>query len=260
MPEAGFGDSQLLRYSRQIMLPEIGLQGQQTLHDSCVLIIGMGGLGIPLATYLATSGVGKLILVDDDWVELGNLPRQPLYVESDVGMKKVTVAAERLRALNSEVEIQAIAKHSDEDMICNLVSGVQVVADCSDNFQTRFAVNRACWRSTKPLVSAAVIRMEGQLSVFDSRNPESPCYACLYSESLAERQDESCVENGVVAPLAGMMGCAQAMEVIKLLLNIGSSLTGQLLMLDALLMKWRDIRLRKNPGCAVCGTTKPLVR
>ncbi len=240
------------------MLPEIGLQGQQTLHDSCVLIIGMGGLGIPLATYLATSGIGKLILVDGDWVELGNLPRQPLYGESDVGMKKVTVAAERLRALNSETQIQAVAQHSDEAMISNLVSGVQVVADSSDNFPTRFAVNRACWRSTKPLVSAAVIRMEGQLSVFDSRNQENPCYACLYPEPYAEQPEERCVENGVVAPLAGMMGCAQAMEVIKLLLNIGSSLTGRLLMLDALLMKWREIRLRKNPGCAVCGTAKPL--
>ncbi len=253
MPEADFSNTQLLRYSRQLMLPEIGLQGQHTLQDSCVLIIGMGGLGIPLATYLATSGVGKLILVDGDRIELANLHRQPLYRESDVGAEKVTVVAERLAALNSEIEIQTFGQRADEDMVSDLAIGAQVVADSSDNFQTRFAVNRACWKSTRPLVSAAVIRMEGQLTVFDSRNPESPCYACLYPERVSGQQEESCVESGIVAPLAGMMGCAQALEVTKLLLDIGTSLTGRFLMLDARLMEWREIRLRKSPGCTVCG-------
>jgi len=249
-------DAQLLRYSRQIMLPALDIAGQQRLLDARVLVLGMGGLGSPVAMYLAAAGVGELLLADDDEVELSNLQRQVLHSEAELGQLKVASAARRLRGLNSDVKLREIAGRLDESAITNLLAeGVDLVVDACDNFSTRFAANRACVAAGVPLVSGAAIRMEGQVSVFDSRQAESPCYQCLYQ--AGDDEQASCARNGVLSPVVGVIGAVQAVEAIKLLAGIGRPLTGRLLLLDALDMQWRELRLRRDPACPVCGHRPP---
>ena len=243
-------DQQLLRYSRQIMLPEIDIEGQQTLLDASVLIVGLGGLGSPAAMYLATSGVGHLILADDDQVELSNLQRQIIHTEQSIGQTKVESATETLRSLNPDVRITGLPCRLEGDALREQVALADIVVDASDNFTTRFAINRACVESKTPLVSGAAIRMDGQVSVFDSRNPDSPCYHCLYKDTGDESL--SCSESGVLAPMVGIIGSIQALEVIKLITGVGQPLTGRLLVLDGRTMGWRELKLPKDPQCAHC--------
>ncbi|HEB58298.1 MAG TPA: molybdopterin-synthase adenylyltransferase MoeB [Gammaproteobacteria bacterium] len=242
-------DKQLLRYSRQIMLPQIDAAGQQRLRESAVLIIGLGGLGSPAAMYLATAGVGRLVLVDDDRVDLSNLQRQILHDNEHIGIPKTASAQARLRALNPEVRLETIGHRLDESGLQQHSAAVDVVLDCSDNFATRFAINAACVATGKPLVSGAAVRMEGQLSVFNLR-PESPCYRCLYHEEGEDEQ--TCSETGILGPVVGTIGALQAVEAIKVLLGIGQPLDGRLLLLDAMSMEWRSMKLRKDPACPVC--------
>jgi len=244
-------DKQLMRYSRHIMLSQIGYEGQQKLMQSRVLIIGMGGLGSPVSIYLAASGIGHLVLVDDDQVELSNLQRQVLHTTAAVGEPKVDSAARTLQALNPEIRITRIPSRLDGDALTEQVRLADVVVDASDNFATRFAINQACVREKTPLISGAVIRMEGQVTVFQLDRPDSPCYRCLYQDT--DELAETCAQNGVLAPAVGIIGTIQATETIKVLLNIGASLQGRLLLLDAAAMEWRSIKLRKDPACPVCG-------
>jgi adenylyltransferase/sulfurtransferase len=246
-------DSQLLRYSRQILLPQIGIEGQQKLLAARALIVGIGGLGSPVATYLAASGVGRLTLVDHDRVELTNLQRQPIHTTESLGRPKVESARAMLNALNPEVRVELVPQRLDETALVNTARAADVVVDCSDNFATRFAVNRACVAAKKPLVSGAVVRFEGQVSVFRADRPDSPCYACLYRDTGAEDGD-LCSQFGVLAPAAGMIGTIQAVEALKVLLGTGETLTGRVLMADALHMEFRTVTLRKDPACPVCGS------
>ena len=245
-------DEQLLRYSRQIMLPEMDVAGQQKLLDATVLIVGMGGLGCPAAMYLAAAGVGHLIIADDDTVELTNLQRQIAHGQGNLGVAKVTSAAETLQGLNHDVRITTLNQRLLEDDLEQAVADADVVVDACDNFTTRFAVNRCCIKYKKPLVSGAAIRMEGQVAVFDSNDPESPCYQCLYAEG--DDEDASCAQNGVMAPLVGIIGSVQAMESIKVIANIGHTLAGRLLLLDATTMQWREMKLPRDRHCSACGT------
>ncbi|GJM13293.1 MAG: adenylyltransferase [Pseudohongiella sp.] len=244
-------DEQLLRYSRQIMLPEMDVGGQQKLIDATVLIVGMGGLGCPAAMYLAAAGVGHLIIADDDVVELTNLQRQVAHSQSMIGEPKVVSAQQALLGLNPDLKITALQKRLEGSDLSQSVSSADLVVDACDNFSTRFAINAACIEHGKPLVSGAAIRMEGQVAVFDSRNPDSPCYQCLYTPG--DDEDSSCSENGVMAPLVGIIGAVQAMEAIKLLTGIGESLTGRLLLLDATTLQWREMRLPRDSSCGACG-------
>ena len=244
-------DQQLLRYSRQIMLPDMDLGGQQALLDASVLIVGLGGLGCPAAMYLASSGVGRLVLADDDRVDLGNLQRQIAHGTSDIGSFKVESAGATLRAINPEVDIDCVPERLAGYALESQVAGVDLVVDATDNFAARFALNAACVAQGTPLVYAAAIGSEGQLSVFDVRRAESPCYRCLYSDDGAER-DGSCARNGVLAPLVGILGAAQAMEAIKVLAEFGEPLIGRLQILDAGAMEWRQLRLPRDPKCPVC--------
>lgn len=243
-------DEELLRFSRQIMLPEMDVAGQQKLVDATVLIVGMGGLGCPAAMYLAAAGVGHLIIADDDEVELTNLQRQIAHTQADIGKPKVDSAAETLKALNPHVRVTPLQERLLDAELDTVMSGVDAVLDCCDNFTTRFAVNRAAVRHGRPLVSGAAIRMEGQIAVFDPRVPESPCYQCLYGSG--DDMDTSCATNGVMAPLVGIIGSLQAMEAIKILASIGQPLVGRLLLLDAGSMQWREMRLPRDPACPVC--------
>jgi adenylyltransferase/sulfurtransferase len=245
-------DEQLLRYSRQIMLPEIDAAGQQRLADGHALVIGLGGLGSAASIYLAAGGVGKLTLVDFDRVDLSNLQRQILHRTADIGRPKTESAREHLSALNPEVSLTLVGRAMDEDNLAEYVAGADVVVDASDNFRTRFAVNGACVRARRPLVSAAAIRFEAQITVFDARKPESPCYRCLYGAGA--EVDETCTANGVIAPLLGIAGSVQALEAMKILMNVGTTLAGRLLLLDVLTMEWHSARLPKDPHCPVCGT------
>lgn len=242
-------DNQLLRYSRQIMLPQIDAAGQQKLLDSTVLIVGMGGLGSPVAMYLASAGVGHLILADFDMVELSNLQRQIIHGTDDIGRNKVDSAYDRLRQLNPDISITRFKQVLDDDTLADLVPQVDLVVDGCDNFDTRFAVNRACVKFHKPLVSGAAIRFEGQVSVFPN-NGDGPCYHCLYKEGGEEEM--RCSENGVLAPLTGLIGSLQAIEAIKVLTNVGETLAGRLLVIDALTMEMRTLKLKKDPACGVC--------
>jgi adenylyltransferase/sulfurtransferase len=244
-------DEQLQRYSRQILLPQIGLEGQQKLLDSRVLIVGLGGLGSPLAMYLAAAGVGHLVIADYDKVDLSNLQRQIIHRTSDVGRNKTDSACDALLALNPGTQVTAINERLTPGRLAAEIFQADVVADASDNFATRFALNAACVQTKKPLVSGAAIRMEGQAAVFDLRRDDSPCYRCLYRDEPGE--EEGCAQLGVLAPLVGIIGALQAVEVIKLLLNIGVTLTGRLLLLDASTMEWRGVKLSKDPDCPVCG-------
>jgi len=243
-------DEQLLRYSRQIMLPQVDIAGQEKLHASTVLIIGMGGLGSPVAMYLAAAGVGHLILVDHDKVDLSNLQRQIVHGQDDIGRLKITSAANTLMQLNPELRITSFDHKLSDEELRETTRNVDVVVDATDNFETRFAINRICVETETPLISGAAIRMEGQVSVFLNR-PGSPCYRCLYREE--GELDTSCSENGVLAPVVGIIGCIQATEAIKVLLNIGSTLDGKLLLLDALHMEWRTMTLKQDSECPVCG-------
>ena len=244
-------DEQLLRFSRQIMLPTMDVAGQQELVDATVLIVGMGGLGCPAAMYLSAAGVGHLIIADDDTVEITNLQRQIAHEQSNLGESKVSSAETTLKGLNPDVRITQIKNRLEGDLLEQVVVRADVVVDASDNFNTRFAVNQSCLKNKKPLVSGAAIRMEGQVAVFDSENPESPCYQCLYSE--CDDDDASCSQNGVMAPLVGIIGSVQAMETIKLITGIGNSLVGRLLLLDAATMQWREMKLPRDPSCPACG-------
>ena len=243
-------DNQLLRYSRQIMLPAIGIEGQERLLASRVLILGLGGLGSPAAMYLAAAGVGTLVLADFDRVDLSNLQRQILHTTPRIGTLKTESAKEAVLALNPDCRVETVDRLLEPEELAAETTRADLVLDCSDNFATRFAVNAACVASRTPLVSGAAIRMEGQVSVF-SGQPGDPCYRCLYDE--AEEIDESCSENGVLAPLVGIIGSLQACEAVKLLTGAGASLTGRLLLLDALQMEWRMLKLQADPNCPVCG-------
>ena len=242
-------DPTLLRYSRQIMLPELGIEGQQRLGDSHVLIIGLGGLGSPAAMYLAAAGIGTLTLVDDDVVDLSNLQRQVVHTTARIGMPKTESAAVALTALNPDTEIHRQTQRLHDDGLRAAVADADVVVDCSDNFATRFALNAACQALRTPLVSGAAIRWDGQISVFNGQ-PGGPCYRCLYPHDGEE--ELRCSENGVVAPLVGIIGTMQALEAIKLIADVGVSLSGRLLVLDGLRMQWRELRLRADPACPVC--------
>lgn len=244
-------DEQLLRYSRHILLPQIDIDGQQALLDSHVLIVGLGGLGSPVALYLASSGVGELTLVDNDTVELSNLQRQIVHNEQSLEMSKVNSAQQSITALNSQIKVNPLQASADEKLLTAQIADIDVVVDCTDNFATRFALNRVCRQAGKPLVSAAAIRMEAQLSVFDPRIAGAPCYRCLYDEQGELAQ--SCAESGVLAPLLGMIGSMQAIETIKLLTGVGESLSGRLMMVDAMTMQIRTLRLQADPACPVCG-------
>ncbi len=247
-------DNQLLRFSRQIMLPSIGIEGQEKLLGSRVLIVGLGGLGSPVAMYLAAAGVGELVLVDFDKVDLTNLQRQIVHTTDRIGIKKVESAKQALQALNPECRITTIDRLLETDEIAEQVAGVDLVIDGTDNFSTRFAINNACVASRTPLVSGAAIRMEGQVSVFTGQ-PGDPCYHCLYGSG--SEVNETCSENGVLAPVVGIIGSIQATEAIKVLTGIGTTLNGKLMLLDALHMQWRTLKLKADPDCPVCsGRTK----
>lgn len=242
-------DQSLLRYSRQIMLPQVDLEGQEKLLASEVLVIGQGGLGSPVCLYLAAAGVGKLVISDPDIVDLTNLQRQIIHHTQDVDRSKTESAEEKIKQLNPEVEVIGIPRALEGKELARTVAQVDAVVDCSDNFETRFAVNRACFEQNVPLVSGAVIRMEGQVAVFDPRKLDSPCYECLYKPGT--EVTETCSENGVLAPLPGIIGSIQATETLKLLLDL-PTLTGELLLMDGLAMEWRKLKLPRDPGCAVC--------
>ncbi len=244
-------DEQLLRYSRQIMLPQIDVDGQQRLLDSSVFIIGMGGLGSPVALYLAACGVGEIVIADDDSVELANLQRQVIHSSNNIGQLKVDSAAAAMQSINPEIKISVIAERMNGKKLKHPIQQADVVVDATDNLASRLEINQQCFLTRTPLVSASAIRWEGQLTVFDSRLQESPCYQCLYG-SMGE-VGQSCSENGVMGPVVGMLGCMQANEAVKLLTDAGTSLTGRVLMLDALNMKWQYIRLKRDPACPVCG-------
>ncbi|MGB9990168.1 HesA/MoeB/ThiF family protein [Massilia sp. SM-13] len=244
-------DSQLLRYSRHILLDEIGIEGQQKLLDARVLVIGAGGLGSPAALYLASAGVGHITLVDDDEVDLTNLQRQIAHTTERVGRKKAESAREAMAQINPAVEVLALVERADDARLAELVQSADVVLDCTDNFKTRHAVNRACVQHRVPLVSGAVIRFDGQVSVFDPRSAENPCYSCLFPQDQAF-EDVACSTMGVFAPLVGVVGAMQAAEALKLIMGIGESLAGRLLLLDGLRMEWSSIRIGRHDTCPVC--------
>lgn len=243
-------DEQLLRYSRQIMLPDVDIDGQEKLLAARVLIIGLGGLGSPVAMYLAAAGVGHLMLADFDSVDLSNLQRQIVHSSARIGTNKALSAAQTLRELNPDVRIDCIEEILTAENMARLIAQADVVVDCTDNFSTRFAINAACVAATKPLVSGAAIRLEGQVAVFDARDEKCPCYRCLYEE---DADDLTCAANGVLAPVVGIIGSVQALETIKLLCGFGTGLAGRLLLLDARHLQWREMKLAKDPACPVCG-------
>ncbi|MEW6314298.1 MAG: HesA/MoeB/ThiF family protein [Pseudomonadota bacterium] len=247
-------DNQLLRYSRHILLPQIGIEGQQALLAAHVLVIGAGGLGSPAALYLAAAGVGTLTICDGDTVDLTNLQRQILHRTTAVGDAKTASAQRTLAEINPEVRVNAINERVDAARLLELVAPADVVVDGSDNFATRHAVNRACVQLKKPLVSGAAIRFDGQVAVFDLRRDDSPCYHCLFPE-YAEGEEERCALMGVFAPLTGIIGCMQAAEALKLLLGT-PTLAGKLMLLDALTMTWRTIVLKQDSACSVCNAEK----
>lgn len=244
-------DAQLLRYSRQILLEGFDVAGQERLLASRVLIVGLGGLGSPAALYLTAAGVGELWLADHDQVESSNLQRQIAHGETDLGRPKVASAQDALRARNSNTVIHAIRDRLDGAMLAEAIARVDLVLDCTDNFETRFAINRACFELGKPLVSGSAIRAEGQVAVFDPRRADSPCYRCLYDEGASDSR-LSCSESGVLAPLVGVIGSMQASEALKLLSGYGEPLAGRLWLFDAASGETRQLRLRPDPACPVC--------
>ena len=245
-------DAQLLRYSRQIMLPQLDIEGQETLLAARALIIGAGGLGSPAAMYLAAGGVGQLVIADHDVVELSNLQRQLLHHDEDIGRGKAASARDTLTVINPDIRVTALAQRLQGEQLDEEVKLADVVLDCSDNFATRFAVNKACVKNRTPLVSGAAIRMEGQLAVFDSRQANSPCYHCLYKEG--EEADQTCSENGVLSPVVGIIGSLQALEALKLILSLGETLIGRLLAFDGMTLEWRTLKLQQDPACKTCNS------
>ncbi|APR06118.1 HesA/MoeB/ThiF family protein [Thauera chlorobenzoica] len=247
-------DDQLLRYSRHILLPEIGVEGQQALLDARVLIVGAGGLGSPAAMYLAAGGVGTIAIADHDTVDLTNLQRQIMHSTEMIGAPKVESARATLHRLNPLTRIEPLQARLEGRALDEQVAAADVVLDCSDNFATRHAVNRACVAHRKPLVSGAAIRFDGQVSVFDLRRPESACYHCLFPEA-EDLEEVRCAVMGVFAPIVGMIGTTQAAEALKLIMGCGTSLDGRLLLLDGLSMEWRSVAFGRDPGCTVCGAS-----
>lgn len=246
-------DEQLLRYSRQIMLPEFDVAGQEALLDAAALVIGLGGLGSPAALYLAAAGVGSLALVDDDTVDVSNLQRQIIHDQDSVGRTKVESAAARIAALNPATRVKRIAARLDGPELDAAVAEADVVLDGTDNFMARYAINAACVRNKTPLVSGAAIRLEGQVTVVDPRRDDAPCYRCLYGDAGDEALN--CAENGVAAPLVGIIGSVQAMEAMKIVAGVGESLAGYVLHLDAKRMEWRKFKLTKDPDCRTCAAS-----
>jgi molybdopterin/thiamine biosynthesis adenylyltransferase len=244
-------DDQLLRYSRHILLDEVGVEGQQRLLESHALVIGAGGLGSPVALYLGTAGVGRITIVDNDAVDLTNLQRQIAHNLARVGTPKAESARESIAAINPDVFVRPLVLRADAQALDELVPQADVVIDCCDNFATRHAINRACVAHGKPLVSGAAIRFDGQLSVFDPRRADSPCYACVFPPDQ-EPEETRCATMGVFAPLVGIIGTMQAAEALKLLAGIGRSLAGRLQMLDARSMEWTEIRMARQASCPVC--------
>jgi len=244
-------DAQLLRYSRHLLLDEIGIGGQERLGAARALIIGAGGLGSPVSLYLAAAGVGRIVLCDHDHVDPTNLQRQIAHDLDSLGVNKAESAARRMRAMNPDIEVFPLPERLEGEAMLEEVEAADVVLDCSDNFATRHAVNRACVSFRTPLVSGAAVRFDGQVSVFDPRQPHAPCYACLFPEE-AGGGEMRCAEFGVFAPLVGVVGSMQAAEALKLIMGIGESLSGRLLLYNALDAEWRSIRLKKDPACPVC--------
>jgi molybdopterin/thiamine biosynthesis adenylyltransferase len=242
-------DQQLLRYSRQIMLPQVDIEGQEKLLNAQVLIIGAGGLGSPASLYLAAAGVGSITIYDDDQVDLSNLQRQITHYTDDIGTDKVISTQQTLNKINPDTQVTAMKQRLVGSELEKAVSKADVVLDCTDNFTTRFTINKACVKYKTPLVSGAAIRFEGQVSVFVAGD-NAPCYNCLYSEGGEELQN--CATNGVISPITGIIGSIQAMEAMKIIMNIGEVLTGRLLLLDGLSMQWNEMKLRKNPACPTC--------
>ena len=243
-------DTQLLRYSRQIMLPQVDIEGQEQLLAARALIIGAGGLGSPVAMYLAAAGVGHLVISDHDSVELSNLQRQLLHHDRDIGRNKADSARDTINTINPDIRVSAIANTLQGEALDEEVRQADVVLDCSDNFDTRFTINRACLQQRTPLVSGAAIRMEGQVAVFDSRQENSPCYHCLYREG--EEQDQTCSANGVLSPIVGIIGSLQALEALKVILCVGETLAGRLVIFDGYTHEWRTLTLKQDPDCVVC--------
>ena len=246
-------DDQLLRYSRHILLDELGIEGQQRLLASHALVIGAGGLGSPVALYLGTAGIGRITIVDHDTVDVTNLQRQIAHTLARVGRPKAESARDTIGAINPDVQVTPLVERADATRLDALVRGADVVVDCSDNFATRHAVNAACVAHRKPLVSGAAIGFDGQVSVYDTRNALAPCYACLFPAE-ATFEEVQCATMGVFAPLVGIIGSVQAAEVLKLLMGVGSSLAGRLQMLDARTMEWTEIRMQRSAACAVCAS------
>lgn len=246
-------DAQLLRYSRHILLDELGVEGQERLLGSHALLIGAGGLGSPVALYLGSAGVGRITVVDDDTVDETNLQRQIAHNLARVGWPKAESVREAIAAINPDVQVNAIRQRADDALLDALVPTADVVIDGCDNFATRQMVNRACVRHRKPLVSGAAIRLDGQLGVFDARQPEAPCYACVFPPD-ADVEEVRCATMGVFAPLVGIVGTLQAAEALKILSGLGSRLTGRLLMLDGRELAFHEIALKRDPACPVCGS------
>ena len=244
-------DEQLLRYSRHILLPEIGIEGQEKIRAAHALVIGAGGLGSPVALYLASAGIGTLTICDGDNVDLTNLQRQIVHRIDSVGVAKATSARNTLAGINTEVRVDAVCERLAGAALDARVAAADVVLDCSDNFSTRHAINAACVIHRKPLVSGAAVRFDGQIAVFDMRDAQSPCYQCLFPAG-GEDSDMRCAVMGVFAPLVGIIGSTQAAEALKIVAGAGTSLAGRLLLLDALSMEWRSMRLKRDPACAVC--------
>jgi adenylyltransferase/sulfurtransferase len=249
-----FSDQQLIQYSRQIMLPQIDISGQQKLMRAKVLVLGAGGLGCPTLMYLASSGVGEITIVDPDVVELSNLHRQLLFKEQDIGHSKAQIAAQQVRQINSQCRVAVVDNIPDDVTLSKLIEHADVVIEGTDNFEARYRHNRACLEASTPLISGAVIRFEGQVTCFDFRHGQTPCYACLY----AEASDESlnCSENGVLPSVVAMIASTMVTECVKLITEIGESLQGRLLLLDAMSMEWRCIALKQDEHCTVCGPTR----
>ncbi len=245
-------DEQLLRYSRHLLLDEVGIEGQERIAQAHALVIGVGGLGSPVVLYLGSAGVGQITLVDHDTVDLTNLQRQVAHTTARIGQPKVDSARQAIAAINPDVRVTCLQQRADTALLDELVPRADVVLDCSDNFDTRQAVNAACVRHHKPLVSGAAIRFDGQISVYDSRNSASPCYACVFPPD-ADFVETRCATMGVFAPLVGIIGTLQAAEALKLLCGTGTSLAGRLLMLDGRAMEWTELRLPRHAGCPVCG-------
>lgn len=247
-------DEQLLRYSRHILLDALGIEGQERILATHALIVGAGGLGSPAALYLASAGIGKITLVDDDTVDFTNLQRQILHTQARVGIAKAESGRLALAAINPDIEIVPLQQRLSGEALDRLIASADIVLDCTDNFATRHAINRACVHHRKPLVSGAAIRFDGQISVYDLREEDSPCYHCLFPEG-EDVEEVRCAVMGVFAPLTGIIGTMQAAEALKLAAGIGESLTGRLLLLDVLEMEWRTVRFKKDAGCTVCGPT-----